>query len=269
MNKSTILALGICLYAGYTHGMDNELPTIASQENKQESIEKLIQETSVPNTSEINDNYDVTYTQQTKEQILQGQINKRKLCNVLYGITTLAMMGADIANSYWDEKGLLMQKDDHDFAACACPNRTLSCDIKTSYWTKARCEPRFDSLLLYGVNDGMAIYRLYAGFANLYSLYQVQHALNEQSVTSSTQQTSAVWNFIQGCSAGIIGTIASVAGIADGIKNYPRTVAIWSVNAAVDAIGALNWHQNVIACQELMKQDASNGDDATQEYEKV
>ena len=264
MNNRTLylLVLNIFLCTANMYGMETELEHIASKKDMQNLLQTLTEETTIESTSKVIDRYDLEYVQQAKEQILQAHINKRKWYNLLYGATTLAMMGVDIANSYCDEKGLLTQKTtDWGYAGhpCECPNQTSYCQIKDYYQSYYHeCMQTQGSMTLYTVNDGMTMYRFYAGFANLYGLYQVQQALNTRSVTQQdTEDTSRMWRNVQAWSSGAIGTIAGIAGVVNGIKNYPRTIAVWGVNAAVDAIGAFNWHQNMNACTEIMKPDPS------------
>ena len=165
-------------------------------------------------------------------------------------------MGADITNSYCDEKGLFKQQIDsfRPSETCECPNRTSSCKIARNEYWKDSCELTEDSKALYGINDSMTVWRIYSGFMNLYYLYRVQQALNAQSIIKimkhSTKKYFRAWRWMQGISSGVIGTIASVAGIVNGLTNYPRTVAVWGMNAAVDALGALNWYENMKACKQ-------------------
>ncbi len=146
--------------------------------------------------------------------------------------------------------------------SCECPNRTSSCKIDRTEWIeRSHAILTEDSKILYGVNDSETVWRIYSGFMNLHYLYRVQQALNAQSSHSkimkhsTKKDTSATWLWMQGISSGVIGTIASVAGIVNGITNYPRTVAVWGMNAAVDALGALNWHENRKACQAVIEQN--------------
>ncbi len=261
MNNRTLylLVLNMFLCTANMYGMETELEQIASKKDMQQLLQTLTEEVAIGSTNKITDEYDLEYAKQTKEHILQAHINKRKWCNLLYGATTLAMMGVDIANSYWDEKGLLIQKTtDWGYYGhpCECPNQTSYCQIKDYYQSYYHeCMQTSDSMILYIVNDGTTMYRFYAGFANLYHLYQVQQALNERTADETTELISHGWCLGQSLNSGAMGIIAGVAGIVNGIKNYPRTIAVWSLNAAVDAVGAFNWHQNRNACNEIMKPD--------------
>ena len=258
MNNHTkyLLILNIIAYTVSVHGME-----IEREVNKVASQEKII----VDGINQVTDEYSLAHAQQTKEQILQAQINKRKWFNLLYGATTLVMIGTDIANSYWSESGLLTQdyrSSWNVYTPCTCPNQTAWCNIKTGSWNDPReCTLTDASRTLYLVNDSMTMYRFYSGLTNLCYLYQTQQSLNTLTVTEkNTKHVSFVWRNIQGVSSGIIGTIAGVAGVVNGIKNYPRTVAIWGINAAVDALGAFNWHQNMNACDELLAQTQNEND---------
>lgn len=251
-----------------TTQMDTEIEL--TQFTSQQSTPDLLNETPTVDQNKI-DPFDSELAQQMKYQALESQIKKRKLCNVLYGITTLTMMTMDIFNSYydeksyWDEKKLIGQqvtcwKSQHPNECCyTCPDQNAYCD-KITHWNRDGglvCPPAEDSTLLSGVNNSMTVWRLYSGFLNLYSLYQVQQALNAQSIiedneTYNEEDTSRNWCKTQIISSAIISTIASTAGIIDNVANYPRTVAVWGVNAAVDMIGAFNWYENKKACAEVI-----------------
>lgn len=284
-NNTQYVLILIVLCTANIYGMETELQKISSEKNTQQLPSNSQKKSSlnIGNVSddylesgsghELPDDYGLQHAQQTKEQILQAQITKRKWFNVLCGATTLAIMGVDIANSYWDESGLLTQ---HYFTwdgnkPCTCPNQTAWCEIKTGSWDDPKkCTLTDASNTLYVVNDGMTMYRLYNGLFNLYRLYEVQQALNTLTVSQDTRLTSYAWRNIQGISSGIMGTIAGVAGVVNGISNYPRTVAVWGINAAVDALGAFNWHQNMNACDELLNlasqaQDADDGNKTDEE----
>lgn len=264
-NNTQYVLILIVLCTANMYGMETELQKIFSEKNTQQLASNSQKKSSlnIGNVSdsylesgsghELPDDYGLQHAQQTKEQILQAQITKRKWFNVLCGATTLAMMGVDIANSYWSESGLLTQEI-YDWGyrtSCKCPNQTAWCEAP-GRWAKDECTLTNASRTLYVTNDGMTMYRLYNGLFNLYRLYEVQQALNTFTVTQDTRVTSFAWRNIQGISSGIMGTIAAVAGVVNGISNYPRTVAVWGINAAVDAIGSFNWHQNMNACDELL-----------------
>lgn len=261
MNYNTlrIVALSMCLYAGHVYGMETEIE-LQKLPSPQDALELLEQMPKI-NHGEL-DTFDIEHAQHIKNQVLETQIRKRKFCNVLYGIITLIMMAADITNSYCDEKGLFKQQIDsfRPSETCECPNRTSSCKIARNEYWKDSCELTEDSKALYGINDSETVWRIYSGFMNLHYLYRVQQALNAQSIiedneTFNEKDTSATWLWMQGISSGVIGTITSIAGVVNGLTNYPRTVAVWGMNAAVDALGALNWYENMKACQAVIEQN--------------
>lgn len=235
-NALRILILSMCLYAGCAYGMDAEL------EKRTSNLESA---------------------QQLKKQALEVHIKERKLCNLKHAALTLFTIGIDIANSYWDEEGLLEQHIDKKCKPsqlCECPNRTAYCTIQEKNWDSSICKQTEDSVWLYGVNDGMAIWRVYTGVWSLHHLYKVQRALTAQSVIEDTQtpnekDESYLWCITQSISAGIIGAITGAASIAHGINDYPRTMAVWGMNAAVDAISAYNWHKNKKACEAVIEQN--------------
>lgn len=276
MNYNTlrIFALNMCLFAGHAYGMDTELEQLTSQ--KEDTLELLKEMPTVKK-----DTFEIEHAQQTRNHILDTQIKKRKLCNVIYAMMTLGMMGVDIANSYWDEKGLLKQvagnrESGNTFwtlHSCECPNKTAECKIRLEGSPANLCLPRLDSYLLYGANDSMTVWRFYYGFMNLYHLYQVQQALNTRSIiadnkTYNEKNKSHDWYATQGISSGVIGIIAVVAAIVNGITDYPRTVAIWGANAAIDALGSLNWHENENACESVIAFNEAKVEEVKLEDEK-
>jgi len=286
-----IAVFSVCLCSGYVYGMNTELREFTSEDGmdtqsreleSEKDARELLQE--MPQIKQgKEDLFERDYENQIKKATLEAQLKRRKMCNVLYAMTTLTMMGIDIANSYWDEKGLLEQRSSRSeytstgfyYPLCECPNRTTSCEIiPDDYWSRYTCRMTDNSRALYVVNDLMTVYRTYSGFMNLHSLYQVQQALNAQSINEDTticneQDKSCYWSTIQGISAGAIGIITGVAGVVNGFANYPRSIAVWGMNAAVDAIGAVNWYENLKACNEIVRHDHKTTlEDVTTQNEK-
>lgn len=237
MNYNTlrIVAVSICLYTGHVYSMnDDGVPPIST--NTKLSLKNVTP-------------YDKNIT--SKEQL-----RTRRSYNLLYGVVTLTMMGIDIANYYFPEKGLFEQKFDHNGQLCECPGGIAHCDITAHFDNHANldasysCSQTEGSRILYGINDVMTLWRLSAGCKNLYDIYQIHQALNKQAPTKYTTNMSPLWPTLQSCGSGITGTIASVAGILNGIQNYPKTIAIWGANAIVDALGAHNSYENMKVFQE-------------------
>jgi hypothetical protein len=242
--RFSILSLCVCI--GSIHSMESEV-------EKEKLLE--LQESIVIKETKKTDDFDNTCAQLTKEQILQAQIKKRKLSNLIHGLATLGMIGVDLANSYWDEKGLLEQhqiKGGYIGGSCECPNQTAYCTLKSELYFGQDCEQTINSKFLYAINDGITMSRLYMGLANLYHIYQVQQALNEQRVTERTKTISFGWSWAQGLNGGLIGGIGSLTGIITGIKNFPRTIGVWGLNMMLDAFGSFNWTQNEAACEEIL-----------------
>lgn len=178
------------------------------------------------------------------------QFKKRKFANAMYAVATLAMMGIDIANYCSTEKGLLEQKFDHINHLCECPSIMSDCTVQDVTGLSYSCRQTEGSHILYGINDVITAWRLTAGCKNLYDIYQINSALNKQSVTEYTSSMSLFWPSLQICGSGITSTIASVAGILHGVQNYPRTIAVWGANAIIDALGAYNSYENIKIFQE-------------------
>lgn len=283
-----IIALSICLHAGYIYNMDSSEANISQEMSfhvdfvnasdtdtiQEISIDdqfkiKILQDMQLIEKNSQNKQEFITISDESTESVdheqlrLQAQIRKRKLCNMIYGVATLTMMGVDIFNSFFDEEGLFTQwsyikYSGGKYTDCKCPNRALTCEVKDKYDNKVTCEPTTDSYALYTINDSTTVWRIYAGSLTLYHLYQVQKALNTQSIDEddyNEKNISHNWSITHGVNAGALGTIASIAGIVNGFANYPRTICVWGLNAALDVAGALNWNANKQACEAIIAQN--------------
>lgn len=230
--------------------MEIELKPMASDEESLHFSEKTVS----------TEDFDSQLMYENDINNLKSTIQKRKLANIVYGISTLALLGTDIANTYWSEKTLFEQRISHNYVSielqpCECPNRTISCITSTGL----SCELTFGSLMLYGINDIMPIWRMCNGITNMYYLSVMQQALETGTITKKIENIPIIGWVTQLLSAAALGGFTSMAATLNGIHSYPRTVATWGMNALIDAFGTSIWYGNSEAVRELVAFEIHTG----------